>query len=311
MLGHPVRAMWLLAYADMKQYYGQCDGPLARGFSYMLAHPGKQLRPMTCMMVCGALGEEPRQSYGAAVACELVHNYSLLHDDLPAMDNAAMRRGIPTLHHVESEARAILVGDGWLSDAFGWVVGGPMAQIAGYTPQLSAVQHLEMVRVLAEMSGSTRMVLGQAYDVTDQSCQPEALLGAAVSELPEPVRGYAMVNALKTGSLFAAAMMMGALAAQPEYTLASTMLGELKRAGLELGMVYQFYDDLRDQADESSSGAVRALRAVNDTELVAGLAAIKAAAVARIKAQIDSEANRATRVVTWAHLEQYLDSLFE
>lgn len=311
MLGHPVKAMWLQAYADMKQYYEQHQSPLSRGFSYMLAQPGKQLRPLTCMMVCGALGEEPRESYGAAVACELVHNYSLLHDDLPAMDNAATRRGVPTLHHVTSEAQAILVGDGWLSDAFGWVVGGPTIQIAGYTPQLSAAQRLEMVHVLAEMSGSTRMVRGQAYDVTDQPCQPEVLLSAAMSELPESIRGYAMVNALKTGSLFAAAMMMGAMAAQPEHTLASAMLSELKRVGLELGMVYQFYDDLRDQTDESGTAAAGALRAVNASDLVAGLTAIKVAALARMKAQIVGAAHQGTRVVTWSQLEQYLESLFE
>ena len=316
-----IKQMWLKAYIEMKEYYIRQQHPLAPALSYMLERPGKQRRPMACMMVCDTFSPtDARQGYGAAIACELVHIYSLIHDDLPAMDNAETRRGSPALHKALDEAGAILAGDALLSDAFGWITGRHLAEISGYTPKLSSKQQVAMVQVLSELIGSAGMVLGQAYDVKQLPCTPYAEFAQIIEYLPEPVQHYAMVNLLKTGSLFAAALMMGAIAAHPDHQLNSSIVQELKLSGLELGLVYQFNDDLKDLSTNSQaaqSPAAQALRSVSRHKLIVGLNKIKQTAMDRIDdlikdyfkgplAQDNSSKEHLDCITRWRSLEQYL-----
>ena len=96
-----------------------CPPELADAMRYSLLAGGKRLRPLLCLAACEAVGGNPAAAMPAACALEFIHTYSLIHDDLPAMDNDTMRRGRPTLHVVAGEGMAILAGDGLLTEAFG------------------------------------------------------------------------------------------------------------------------------------------------------------------------------------------------
>jgi geranylgeranyl pyrophosphate synthase len=127
-------------------------GKLHEAMRYSLTAGGKRIRPALCLASCEAAGGDASRAEAPAVALELVHTYSLIHDDLPCMDDDDLRRGQPTSHRVYGEALAVLAGDGLLTRAFG-VLG---------EADLPAAHRIEMVRVLAEAAGGHGMVGGQA-----------------------------------------------------------------------------------------------------------------------------------------------------
>ncbi len=188
---------------------------LHQAISYALAGGGKRLRPALVLAACEALGGDTGESSLAmrfAVSLELVHGYSLVHDDLPCMDDDDLRRGRPTLHRAFDEAAAVLVGDGLQTLAFRHLLSGPEPRAA------------RLAALLAE--AAFRMVEGQALDL---AAEHRALSESEILEL----------MARKTGALLAAAVDGGALAATGEGDA-------LSGVGARVGLAFQIVDDLLD-----------------------------------------------------------------
>lgn len=184
---------------------------------------GKRLRPVMLLMTAELFERDCRDMAFAAAALEIVHTYSLIHDDLPAMDNDDLRRGRPTNHKVYGEAMAILAGDALLTLAF-QIMTDP-THLAHFDP----VAIIHATRELALAAGSTGMAGGQALDMQAEQRQ------ISLAEL-ETIHRY------KTGKMIAAAMRMGAFLAEarPEDLYAVTRYGEL------VGLAFQIVDDILD-----------------------------------------------------------------
>ena len=214
--------------------------------AYSLLAPGKRLRPLLVMLACEAAGGTAEQSLGAGCAVEMVHTYSLIHDDLPAMDDDDLRRGLPTCHKRFGEALAILAGDALLTAAFE-VLG------TGYGPRTVAVSCLE----LARGAGAVGMVGGQTLDLqAEGKIQASGGREPPVAKHEPPVEGpesaalsqLENIHARKTGALFRSALRLGVYAAQAERpegvnpdTLAST-----DRYAAAFGLLFQITDDILD-----------------------------------------------------------------
>src|ERR1041385_2754382 len=137
-----------------------CPEPLATALRYSLSAGGKRLRPILCLASAEAVGGDAAMAMPAACAIELIHTYSLIHDDLPAMDNDTMRRGRPTLHVVAGEGMAILAGDGLLTEAFHLVAREPRTE----APAIRA-RKLRVIEIISGAAGILGMVGGQAIDL--------------------------------------------------------------------------------------------------------------------------------------------------
>jgi len=206
---------------------GQPEGALGRlheSMRYSLLAGGKRLRPALCLAACEAAGGEAGRAVPAAVALELIHTYSLVHDDLPCMDDDDLRRGRPTNHVVYGEAMAVLAGDGLLTRAFGVLA----------TADLPAETRVRMVAALAEAAGSRGMVGGQALD-----------LAAEGEDVDLPSLQY--IHTHKTGALFSASCRLGGLAAGGT----EDALDRLRRYGDRIGLAFQIVDDLLDETATS------------------------------------------------------------
>ncbi|MDG3006028.1 polyprenyl synthetase family protein [Paludisphaera sp. Pla2] len=212
---------------------GDCPERLAAAMRYSVLGGGKRLRPVLCLMAAEACGATWREALPAACALELVHTYSLIHDDLPAMDDDDLRRGRPTCHKAFDEATAILAGDGLLTLAFELVA-------RGVEPADSAV---ECVRILAQASGPSGMVAGQMADLQAED-RAEAGRDGSAAELEA-------IHRRKTGALLRAPLEMGAVIARaPE-----AWREALARYGRAVGLAFQIVDDLLDvEGDEAKVG---------------------------------------------------------
>jgi len=204
--------------------YGVCPARLARAARYSTLGGGKLLRPKLTLLAAEAVGGDDAIENALAAACavELVHAYSLVHDDLPAMDDDDLRRGRPTTHVEFDEATAILAGDGLLTLAFGAVV-------AGVRP---AERAAACVGILAEAAGFRGMVGGQMADLQAESIPREQ----------GSVKLLEAIHLRKTGALLRASLTMGAAASGANAEL-TTALDEYGRA---LGLAFQIQDDLLD-----------------------------------------------------------------
>jgi geranylgeranyl pyrophosphate synthase len=195
--------------------------PLYAASSYSLQIGGKRIRPILCLASANAVGLQDRDllSYPAC-AIELIHTYSLIHDDLPAMDDDDLRRGKPSLHKAYDEATAILVGDGLQARAF---------ELLADAPGLSAEQKIAMVKVLAAAAGPRGMVGGQFIDIqaTDSDMGLEELQA---------------MHSLKTGALIRASLALGGIAAGAT----EEQLAALDAYGSHIGLAFQVVDDILD-----------------------------------------------------------------
>lgn len=194
---------------------------------YSLLAPGKRLRPILCLEFCKLCGGTEQQALPFAAAIEMIHTYSLIHDDLPCMDNDDLRRGRLTCHKVYGEAAAILAGDGLLTAAFETVLERSMC---------APVVTLQCLQVLAKAAGARGMVGGQMIDMESQ------WRAATESDLKN-------LQGLKTGALIDAAVQMGCLAGG-----AST--GQRKAAAdfaRHLGLAFQIQDDILDVTGDVKS----------------------------------------------------------
>jgi len=186
---------------------------------YSMFLPSKRLRPILCLEVCKGLTGSYEAALPAASALEMVHTYSLIHDDLPAMDNDDLRRGKPTNHKVYGEAVAILAGDGLLTLAFEVLARGGNA---------NSTVRMDWVRELATASGMDGMVLGQQWDM-------EAVRDSSVAALES-------LHLKKTGALIGASVAMGAIAAHVH----ESRVPDFRQFGLDLGLAFQIQDDVLD-----------------------------------------------------------------
>ncbi len=193
---------------------------------------GKRVRPVLVYATAAALGVEPSRLDGPACAVEMIHAYSLVHDDLPAMDNDELRRGRPTCHIAFDEATAILAGDGLLTLAFEVLT-------TDESMQVSPEQRLRMVRELAEASGNRGMVGGQAIDIAAEGTK------LTLEQLQQ-------MHAHKTGALIRAAVRLGALACD---TLQPEQAKSLDAYAEAIGLAFQIRDDILDvEADTETLG---------------------------------------------------------
>jgi len=204
---------------------------LAAALRYAVLGGGKRLRPQFVLLGCAAAGGRPERALPAAAAFELVHAFSLVHDDLPAMDDDDLRRGRPTLHRRFDEATAILAGDALLARAI-----EEMAALA--RRGVPAARALESARLLADAAGARGMVAGQYLDMQAEGQSPPA--GPAQVQ---------RIHVHKTGALFAAALEVGGVIGGAGPARRRT----LNAIGLDLGFAFQIVDDL---LDERSTAAV-------------------------------------------------------
>lgn len=206
-----------------EEYLYESFGPLTdsrikESAMYSLMAPGKRIRPLLLLAVLKDYGCNPDIGLDAAAALEMVHTYSLIHDDLPAMDDDDYRRGRLTNHRMFDEATAILAGDALLTQAF--------AQIA--SSQLSGDIKIQLISELAESAGGEGMILGQIHDIEAESH-------------PIGWDQLLMIYLLKTGKLLATALVMGAIIASKNNDIAIW-----RRIGENLGLAFQIQDDILD-----------------------------------------------------------------
>jgi geranylgeranyl diphosphate synthase type II len=187
--------------------------------AYSLLGKSKRIRPLFCLEACRAFLGADEAAIPAAMALEMVHTYSLIHDDLPSMDNDDLRRGQPTNHKVYGEATAILAGDGLLTAAF---------EVLAKEGSVNSDIRVNWVQELSEAAGMQGMVLGQQLDM-------DGLKDASLEDLEN-------LHRRKTGALLAASVVMGAMTAQaPQSTL-----NILREFALDMGLAFQIRDDILD-----------------------------------------------------------------
>jgi geranylgeranyl diphosphate synthase type II len=198
--------------------------PLVDAMRYSLLAGGKRIRPVLTLATMRSLGADPRAALPTAAALEFIHTYSLIHDDLPAIDDDTLRRGRPTCHVVYGEDIAILAGDGLFAQAFGLLLTqtGPAAVV------------LAVAAEVARATGVQGMVGGQYMDV------------AGVAVVDDDLR---LLHALKTGRLIEAAVVCGALLGGAADDV------PYRAFAREIGLLFQIVDDILDEAgDETELG---------------------------------------------------------
>ncbi len=202
---------------------------LHEAMRYSVFPGGKRFRPLLCVGAAQAVGGRWRTALPVACAIELIHCYSLVHDDLPAMDNAKERRGKPSCHRQFGEAMAVLVGDALLTRAFELLASVPGSQAA------------RLVRVIGEAGGTAGLIGGQVLDL-------ETLTYANGSRTA--TRALEEIAKRKTAALMSASVVAGGLVAGAD----AVAVRALRRYGERLGLAFQLIDDLHD-----GDGLVRAL----------------------------------------------------
>jgi geranylgeranyl diphosphate synthase type II len=194
---------------------------------YSVFAGGKRLRPILVIAACEAVGGHPERVLHAACAMEMIHTYSLIHDDLPAMDNDDFRRGRPTSHKVFGEANAILAGDALLTEAFR-LLADPLAN-RDTAPAVT----LKVIEIIARCAGSQGMVGGQVVDMEAEG-----------QEVDFATLQY--IHTRKTGALFLASLQAGAWLGGGD----EGQLRALTRYGEAAGLAFQIADDILDIVGE-------------------------------------------------------------
>ncbi len=218
---------------------GSGPGAVHEAMAYSLYSPGKRLRPLLVVLACEAAGGTPELALPAACAVEMIHTYSLIHDDLPAMDDDDLRRGQPTCHRKFGEALAILAGDALLTAAFEVLAGG-------YAPRTAAVSCLE----LARRAGAVGMVGGQTLDLLAEGRIISRNGSLEVKDDGQAAGLTALedLHARKTGALFRSSLRLGVYAAQAERPAGTDpkALAAADAYAAAFGLLFQVTDDLLD-----------------------------------------------------------------
>ena len=232
MSGEEMKALLLRRGRMVEEFLPSCVGGdmpprLRDSMLYSLQAGGKRLRPVLCLSCAALFGLAEAVVLPFAAAIEMIHTYSLIHDDLPAMDDDDLRRGKPSNHRAFDEATAILAGDGLLTDAFGRMT----------AVDLPASRVLAAVGEMARAAGSAGMVGGQEWDMIYTGMPPVSL-----DELRR-------MHAMKTGALLRASCVCGALLAGAE----SVELQQISRYGAALGVAFQIADDILDVVSDTET----------------------------------------------------------
>lgn len=201
------------------------DETIFEAARYALLSPGKRIRPILTLATAATFGVDPLLALDPACALEMVHAYSLIHDDLPCMDNDDLRRGKPTTHKVYGEAMALLAGNYLLTYAF---------EVVANATNLGREQRVQMIKTIASRSGAPGMIGGQAIDIESEG-----------KEIDEDT--LIQMHCGKTAALFTACLECGSLAAG----YPSTPL--LQSIGRDLGLAYQFQDDWLDATSTTAA----------------------------------------------------------
>lgn len=202
----------------------RCPDLLRQAMDYSLLAPGKRIRPMLALLACQACGGEMTKALPGACAVEMIHAYSLIHDDLPAMDDDDLRRGRPTCHKQFDEATAILAADALQALAF-------EALAKDVHPADAAIQ---CVSALADAAGACGMVAGQTLDVQGEK--------NADANSEKSIVALENIHRLKTGAMIRVSLIIGATIANA----AADQIESLKSYGDALGLLFQVTDDLLD-----------------------------------------------------------------
>jgi geranylgeranyl diphosphate synthase type II len=216
----------LIVEQSLKEWMLEADGPFVdhiKTMQYSLFAGGKRIRPILVLAAAEAIDSSPeiqKTVLPFACALECIHTYSLIHDDLPAMDNDDLRRGKPTNHKVFGEAAAILAGDGLLTWAF------DLMSSANHS-QLPAQTHLAIIQEVARAAGSLGMVGGQALDIANENAN-------------YPFEMLRTIHKHKTGALITCAVVTGGLGAGAS----EQQLASLRAYGSSIGLAFQIVDDL-------------------------------------------------------------------
>ncbi|KKB37239.1 polyprenyl synthetase family protein [Bacillus thermotolerans] len=208
--------------SELSAVIERLDAPetLKKSMNYSLQAGGKRIRPVLLFAALASLGKDPKLGLEAAAALEMIHTYSLIHDDLPSMDDDDLRRGQPTNHKVFGEAAAILAGDALLTYAF---------QVIVQSPHYSSEQKVTLVEWLAQAAGPEGMVGGQMSDMEGEG-----------KELTLEELEYIHKN--KTGRLLTYGVMAGALLAGAN----EEQLAHFKNYAFHVGIAFQIQDDILD-----------------------------------------------------------------
>ena len=207
---------------------GQGQDILFQAMAYSLENGGKRIRPILTLAFCEACGEDPHAALPFACAVEMIHTYSLIHDDLPCMDDDDMRRGKPSSHVKFGEANALLAGDALLTPAFETM----LDQRSGYP--VDPKRTIQAAAVLAHAAGGQGMIGGQVIDLASEGRQI-------------PLDRLKVMDSLKTGALIDAAAQMGCVVAGAGETIC-------KAASLYsscIGLAFQIVDDILDMTSSS------------------------------------------------------------
>jgi len=220
---------------SLREYFSTAEGPAAEvveAMTYSLFAGGKRLRPILCMASASVVGGREEDVLPVACALECIHTYSLIHDDLPAMDDDDFRRGKPTNHKVFGEAVALLAGDGLLTEAFRL-----MATEGFSEPEFSSV-NLKVIGLIAHAAGYQGMVGGQVADILSEG-----------REVEFPVVEF--IHRHKTGALIRASIVAGALMGGGT----EQQVHDLGIFGEKVGLAFQISDDILDiEGDRATMG---------------------------------------------------------
>jgi len=194
---------------------------ILEAMTYSLMAGGKRIRPILCLAATEAAGADPEDAMPAACALEMIHTYSLIHDDLPAMDDDAMRRGKPTCHTAFDEATAILAGDALLTLAFQTLSSIELRKVE------QAAKWLDVIQLISYAAGYCGMIQGQMLDMVSEGKQ------LTLADLKS-------MHRLKTGALIEASLSSGAVLGG----LNSTRISMLKSYAQNIGLAFQVADDI-------------------------------------------------------------------
>lgn len=220
------------------------------GLADAVAHTltnGKKIRPVLCIAACESAGGDMARAMPAACAIEMIHTYSLIHDDLPSMDNDDTRRGLPSNHKLFGEATAILAGDLLLTDSFGFLVS------EGKAANLPDSVLTETVGIISDSAGKSGMAIGQMMDLENKN---------------RPDKRNLKIHSLKTGSLIEASVRCGAVAAGAD----SRRIEPLAEYARSVGLAFQILDDIIDspanapQADAKEKAGELTRKAIKQLE---------------------------------------------
>jgi len=221
--------------------------PLAGAMRHLLFPGGKRLRPVMAFAAAEAVGGPAEAALPLGVAVELIHTYSLIHDDLPCMDDDDLRRGRPTVHKAFDEATAVLAGDALLTEAF--------AVLADDASATDAQARVEVVGLLSRSAGALGLVGGQVDDLAF-----EAAGGGGTAQGTDTVL-LGSIHARKTAALFRASIVGGALLAGAD----PTQREALDAFARDVGIGFQIADDVLD-ADSGEAASILRLQGIDDAK---------------------------------------------